>query len=180
MSVAATRYAQALYDSAASDGMVDQIQQELGNFVSVLNENSQLKTVLFQSRVSVDQKKAVFKDIFFDIYCLKMTKYLELLIERKRINIIHDIHTVFNEIVQVNKNILTAHVRTAKELTPVQEEALRAKLSSATGRNIKLVMEVDPSLIGGISVRLGDKLIDGSIRGYLERLGQYIGARHTS
>lgn len=177
---AASRYAQALYDSVASDGTVDLIQQELGGFVSVLDANPKFKAVLFSSRVPIDEKKAFIHDVFVDKYSSKMIAFLELLIQRKRLNIVHDIHEAYCEIVQANKRILTAYVKTAKVLTPEQEENLRKKLESVTGSNIKVVAEIDASLIGGISVRLGDKLIDGSIRGYLERLGRSIGAKQIS
>lgn len=178
--IAAVRYAKALYDSAASDGTVDLIRQELGSFVSVLDVNPKLKTVLFQNRVSLEEKKALIQDVFADRYCPRMIEFLTLLIERKRVDIVSDIYVAYCEIVQASENTITAHVKTARALTHEQEEDLREKLVSVTGSNVRLVTEIDTSLIGGMSVRLGDKLIDGSIRGYVERLGRHIGARQIS
>jgi F-type H+-transporting ATPase subunit delta len=95
---------------------------------------------------------------------------LLLLIRRGRIETIGRVAAEFRRLDNQRQGIVTATAVSAAELTPDEARGLIARLEQMTGGRVELTTQVDPSILGGIVVRLGDRLIDGSVRGRLERL----------
>jgi F-type H+-transporting ATPase subunit delta len=95
---------------------------------------------------------------------------LALLVIRGRIESLPAVRREFTRLYHRRVGIVEATVTSATELSPQEVEALGARLASLTGSRIELVQRVEPALLGGLTVRIGDRLIDGSVRGRLERL----------
>jgi ATP synthase F1 delta subunit len=94
----------------------------------------------------------------------------KLLVVRNRTNLIPQIREIFEDQVRAERGITVAQVTTAEPLTTDEEALVREKLTALTGNTIEITSTVDPDLIGGIVVRIGDQVIDGSVRNKLERM----------
>ena len=95
---------------------------------------------------------------------------LALMVQRGRFELWPAVHREFRRLYHRREGIVEATVMSAAVLTPGDVDALRQRLADLTGQRVELHTEVDPDLLGGIVVRIGDRLIDGSVRGRLERL----------
>ena len=99
-----------------------------------------------------------------------MLNLILLMLQRRRIDQLPRVAAEFRRLDNQRKGITQASATSAAELTPAEVEALTSKLEQFTGGRVELDVAVDPSLLGGLVVRVGDRLIDGSVRGRLERL----------
>ncbi len=174
-SVVARRYAKALIDLAASEGIVDRIEQNLGRTVRTIVEDRKLKNFFFNPVYKAEDKRKLLDMVIKEMEISGLLKkFLILLIEKDRMP---DIEAVYAEYVHLSNalnNRAEAEVRTAVPLSEGAREKLRAKLETLTGKNIYLKVEEDPSLIGGIVTRIGSIVYDGSIRSQIMRLKDQI------
>ena len=107
----------------------------------------------------------------------KMTlRFLELLIDKKRFGLLPQIAAEAGKVLDEEKGLLRATVRTAQPLTSEQAEVLKARLSRFSGKNVELEVGVDEGLLAGVSVRLGDWVLDASLQGRLRRMGEFLTA----
>ncbi len=174
--VVARRYARALYDVASGKGSEEKVGEDLHELSTVLRDNPKLMKVLLKKNVQYIRKKELISELFADGYGKESINFLHLLIEKKRIDAFDEIYSYYNRLMEMSMEQITAYVKTARELTEEQKTSLIDKLSKVMDKDVKLEIEIDQSLIGGISVRLEDKVIDGSIRGYLNKLRSYLDA----
>ncbi|MBM4130093.1 ATP synthase F1 subunit delta, partial [bacterium] len=96
--------------------------------------------------------------------------FFNLLLDRNRIELLRDIGEVFAELVEADGGLVRARVVTAIALPADLETKLRDKLAQVTGKNVVLEKKVDPAVLGGVCVTLGDRIIDGTVRTNLDRL----------
>ena len=164
MSVAASRYAKALIDvlfphKAESGG------EQLQRFSSLLSEQPDARRVFENPAISADRRKMLLKEVG-DAFAFDpaIRNFLNLLVERNRIDLIDEIAVVYQKILDEKLGIVRARVTSAFPLDSAQQRELAAKLQAATGRVVRMELSSDPLLIGGVVAEVGSTIYDGSIR----------------
>lgn len=176
----ARRYAQALFDIAQRDGTVEKIEQDLDTIEAALKSTPLLLRVLRAPTVTRERKKELLQQIFGAGVTPLTMRFLRLLVEKRREAILPSINPEFRQLSYRFRNILPVTVRVATRLTPEERRQLIDALVLRTGKTIELQEEVEPGILGGAILRLGDTVIDGSVIGYLRRLRQRMTARLTA
>jgi F-type H+-transporting ATPase subunit delta len=159
----ARRYAQALLQIAIEKDNIDFLEKELNDSLATINSDEHLKHIWFSDRILTEDKKQVFKELFGDKVSNIIVNLLMLLIDKNREAFLPDIFTEYKKQADVTRNIIDAEVRAAVALTDKDFNELTEKLSAMSGKKVRLHTVVDPSLIGGLVVKMGDKVIDGSV-----------------
>lgn len=172
MSVAAQRYAKALldvlYPAKAELGM-----EQLEQFSSLLSSHSQMRQLLENPTIAAERRKSVFKEIADSlVYENIIRNFLNLLIERNRLDLLGEIVSAYRALLDEKLGLVRARVTTASPLDETQQQKLAAQLASATGKQVRVDLSVDASLIGGIVAQVGSTIYDGSIRQQLKAFKQ--------
>jgi F-type H+-transporting ATPase subunit delta len=166
----AMRYAGALYSVCLEQNIINQVEQELIYFTGILNVNEDLKKILVSPRISSFKKKELLYNIFGTVMCQVTFNFLSLLVDKKREGLFFFISEIFSQIIMENSNIVIASVTAALPLGILEQNGLQEALSARTGKFVKLEINIDPSIIGGLIVRIEDKIYDGSVTGHLKRI----------
>lgn len=166
----ARRYAQAFFAIAQEKNMVDNLEAELKAVVDVINENEDMKRLIEHQLVSPEEKKAVINKVFSEEVSELTVNFLNVITEKYRAAYIPAIYEEFVSYANESRNMVDAEVKAPVALSDADLENLKDKLAAATGMSVRIHSKVDPSLIGGVMVRIGDKVIDGSLSGKLDRL----------
>ncbi|WP_346355237.1 ATP synthase F1 subunit delta [Azotosporobacter soli] len=159
----AVKYAQALFELAAERDMLGQVQQELEIVAETLRQHKDLGTLIYHPRVLPQAKKDTLRQIFANEVQLFVLNFLLLLVDKRRETALPGILQEYTKLANTARGIVEAQVVTAVPLTEAQAEALAAKLGQAVSRKVVLKTRVDQSILGGVVVQMGDKLIDGSV-----------------
>jgi F-type H+-transporting ATPase subunit delta len=173
----ARRYAAALFAQALQAKTLDIVHQDLGTVALAAEKVPPLKALLNQPLVTEARKKAALQAAFGEKVGKPTLGFLDLLIDKRRIGILPEIYAEFDRKVREHNNVALAEATSAIPLTPAEMNALKASLEKRTGKTIELRTEVDPSLIGGVMVRIGDNVLDGTVKSQLERLREHLLAR---
>ena len=168
----ARRYASALYLVCLEKGILNQVEKELIYFSTTVKLNKDLYRLLTSPRISFEKKKELLKIIFTDSLSQVTFNLIFLLIDKKRETILPEISDIFSHIILENSNIVVARITTAFPLSSVEQEEIKTSISILTGKTVKMEIDLDPSIIGGLIVRVEDKVYDGSLTGHLKRLEQ--------
>jgi F-type H+-transporting ATPase subunit delta len=167
----AARYATAVFDLARDAKKIDTVEADLNALDAALGANADLRALIHSPLYSRDaQGKAI------DAIAAKMGlgeivgNTLRLMASKRRLFVLPQLITSLRGLIAEEKGEVTAEVRSAKELTPAQRDALAAKLKASIGKDVKLKTTVDETLIGGLVVKVGSKMIDTSIRSKLAAL----------
>lgn len=167
----AKRYARAFFEISDAEKGYEAYYQEMGNFSAVLKENKSLGEFLANPIFAQSDKKAVVETILDQISISPLTaNFLKLLVDKRRIDIISDIEGCYRELTDNALRKVRVTVKTAFPLTGESLDRLRAGLEGLTGKTVEMTVLEDSALIGGIVVRVGDKLYDGSIRTQLNNI----------
>jgi len=173
----AKRYAAALFGVARRDGILDAVEQDMTLVSRFLAEVPYLRAVLIQPLVSVARKNIVVDEAFGDRVTASSLNFIKLLIRKRREGLINECIREFRALLAEHTNTVDAEAWSAIPMTLEQQEELSISLHKLTGKKVRLVSEVDKALVGGVVVRIGDTVMDGSVRGKLERLErQLLGA----
>ena len=167
----AERYASSLFDLALEEGAVDAVSADLSRFQAMLDESEDLKRFVASPVFSAeDQVKAVEAlnakaglGIFAD-------NFLKLVARNRRLFALPDMIKAFRIIAARHRGEISADVTSAHALTPAQEDELRAALNGVTGKTVSINVTVDPSILGGLIVKVGSRQIDTSLRTKLSTL----------
>ena len=167
------RYASALFDLAAEDGVVTAVESDLDRLEAALAESGELQAVTTNPQLSRAQQGTAVEGVAGVLGLSQLTrKFLAVLAQNRRLSALPAMIRAFRMIAAAQRGEVTAEVSSAHALTDEQLEALRQKLTAREGRTVKLSHSVDPDLLGGLVVTLGSKRIDGSIRTRLNSLAQ--------
>lgn len=166
----ARRYAQAFFAIAQEKNELDKLEEELRFVIETINSNPELKMILDHQLVAPEEKKEILSNIFSQELSEITLNFLAVIAEKYRAPYIEEIYKQFVGFANEAKNIAEAYIKSAQPLGDKDLAAIQEKLSKATCKNIKLINEVDPNLIGGVVVRIGDKVMDGSILRRLDLL----------
>ncbi len=172
------RYASALFAAASKADAVDQVESDLGLVSYTLFGGDIIsppnKVTLWEALVSPmlppERKHEILSGVFEGKVSEITLSYLKLCVDKRREEVIPETESEYIALANEARGIIEAEVTSAAELSEDQERRLVAKLSQTTGKQVELAKKVDPALIGGLLVRMGDTVIDGSIRGQLEAI----------
>jgi F-type H+-transporting ATPase subunit delta len=157
------RYAQALLMLAAERNAVDQYETELDSFLVLLKSDRAVKDLMDNPRVLPEEKKRALQNLIKNQFSPIVTNFLNLIIDKRREGLYKEIIGEYKKYADEVRNIIDAEVRSAVQLTDKDFRELKERLSQATGKNVRLKSVIDTSLIGGLVVRVGDTVIDGSV-----------------
>lgn len=170
-------YSEALLESAQKASIVEEINQDVSIISNALKESEDLTIFLENPLVSLKIKKDVLKEIFEKQISNTILKFLLILVDRRRISLLSLIIEKYLELAYKLDSIMIANVFTPISLSPSQHDELISKLKSITKTNqIQLSIEIDSSLIGGLKIQIGSKVIDTSILGKLNQIAYYLKA----
>ncbi|MDE2040473.1 MAG: ATP synthase F1 subunit delta [Elusimicrobia bacterium] len=167
--VLAWRYGRALFEAAG--GNQEKVQQELQAAHGAARE---LLPVLKDPRVPAAEKRRKLEAVLSREVSALTRRFLELLIDKKRLEILPMVIADFGRLLARKRNVAKAQVRTARPLSEQDQRALREKLKNFAGKTIELDVKEDPEILGGVVVRLGDWVLDSSLRGRLRQLRETI------
>lgn len=168
--IAAKRYAKALFEVAREKGQVAQVEQELESVMTALNENADLSKLIKHPSIEAAVKTGLIKQIFGSSVSEAVLNTLQLLVERRREDVLDAFVKAYAKIANDALGQANATVYTPVELSEAELNEIAATFGKLTGKQIRMVSVLDKSLLGGIQVRIGDRLYDGSLSGKLKRL----------
>jgi F-type H+-transporting ATPase subunit delta len=162
-------YATALFGAAKDRGKLDAIRDQLGQFVDVLNENREVRLFFFSPYFSSVEKIDGLKKAVDDAEP-EFLNFLELLLEKGRMPVIFRIQRQFEALWNKENKRLGVTVTSAVELDPSIAKRIGAEIEEQTGNTVELESRVDPDILGGLVVQVGNMILDTSIRNRLEKL----------
>lgn len=168
MSVAAT-YADALYEAAEAQAAVDRVRTELADLAEAMADGTDLRTAMLNPEVPDAAKRAALAEIMEGAHPVT-SGFAQVLVDRGRIGEIGDMAQAFAKRVDVAEGRVVVTAVTAVPLTPELREQIRAKVRAQTGRDAELEETVDPTIIGGLVLRVGEVVVDASLRTRLEEM----------
>jgi ATP synthase F1 delta subunit len=174
MSVAST-YAEALYESAVESDAVEAVSSDLDAFASAVEESPELSGALSNPDVDARSKKAVVATLTEGAHALA-ANFLQLLIDRGRIGELAEIRGAFDERVTRAQGRLTVEAVTAVPLPDDLRRRIVERIQGKTGATVDLTESVDPEIVGGLVLRVGGVVVDGSLRHRLDELRQALRA----
>ncbi len=161
----ARRYAKALLLIGKEDGQTEQYRQELGGLAQLMTEQKALADAITNPLYNADERKKVFEGVLGKLDLSKvMSAFLMLLFEKGRVGFLVSINDFFQKLADELKGVAQASLVSATELSAETIEKIRSALSKRTGKEIVLDVQQDPGLIGGIVTKIGDLVLDGSIK----------------
>ncbi len=173
----AAPYARALFDFSVDKNIMHQITADFQNLEIFLDESSELTDYLNNPLVSQDAKGEVLTKILKSQVNSETFKFLMVLVDRDRINLLKSVITNYLELVYETASIKTIEVVTAVEFSNAQKNTLIQKLKELTNaREIKLAITVDPNLIGGFLIKTESKVIDFTVKNQLQQLAKHLDA----
>jgi F-type H+-transporting ATPase subunit delta len=173
----ASVYARSLFEVAKEQDKLDKVHDELGEFADALNENRELQVFLFSPYFSTEEKRDGLNRAVTGADEAVMN-FLELLIEKHRTPVIFRIRAEFHQLWEEENRLLPVEVTSAVELPGETVKQIGERIAQQTERRVDLSSTVDPDILGGIVVRVGNSVLDASIRNRLENLRKSV-ARAT-
>jgi F-type H+-transporting ATPase subunit delta len=166
----ATRYALAILEAVPESITASSVIEDLQDILASISASSELK-LFFESPIISEKKKAeAIQALFAGRVSEYVISVLLLLVEKGRENIVTDIIEMVLDLRRQQLGIIQTRVSSAVALSDDQREKLTAALAATSGKNIEAEYSVDPALMGGVLVRLGDTVYDGSVQQQLRRL----------
>ncbi|MCC7366516.1 MAG: F0F1 ATP synthase subunit delta [Dehalococcoidia bacterium] len=169
------RYAQAAFAVAKDQGAIAQWRSDLEDIATVLVDSA-AAGLLSDTRIPVDRRLAMV-DRTLDVQPLALN-FARLLVSKGRAGDAREVARAFAVLADAHEGVVNAQVVTAVELSAGELQSIQERLSSSLGKTVRATASVDPGILGGMIVRVGDRLVDGSVRTRLRRLRRELaGAR---
>lgn len=172
----ASRYAKSLIDLAEEQKSLEEIKDDMRFFVQTLKSNPELKAVLANPIVSPDKKTAILKAIFSAKVSKATIGFMLIMIRKGRSGLLYHSAKEFGNQYNVRKNIVKASVVSATPLSAENKAKIIQIINQSTGGEIILEVKVDPALIGGFVLQVGDRQFDASISSSLDKLKKELAA----
>ncbi|MGB4106456.1 MAG: F0F1 ATP synthase subunit delta [Alphaproteobacteria bacterium] len=166
-----SRYALALIELAHESNKIQQVERDLGELTAMIGASRDLASVIHSPSISRDQQhnaiQAVAEKARFD----SLTRnFLGVLVKNRRLGAVAGIIEAFRAELSRRRGEVAVEVQTAQDMTASQMEALQRAIAKSLGREVNLKAKVEPSILGGLIVTIGSKMIDDSVARKLERL----------
>jgi len=166
-------YARALFEAAKDDDVLDRVHDELGEFADAMDSDRNLQVFLFSPYFSSEEKKDGVKKIVTDAD-ERLVNFLELLAERHRMPALFRIRRTFDSLWAEENKLLPVTVTSAVELDEGLVDDIGKRIEEQTGRRVELSSNVDPELLGGLQVQVGNMVLDATVRNRLEQLRKQV------
>lgn len=168
----ARRYARALLDIAQETGQAEGVRAELRTACATLDDSHELRTVLSNPAVSAERKREIVRRVWTaeNGAAGLVARLLALLAERHRLALLAAIEQQFSQLWNTRRQVVSAEVATAVTLASDQLDALRVAIKTRTGHDVEFQTRVDPGLLGGLSLQMGGRIYDGTVRAQLAAL----------
>ena len=165
------RYAAALYSLASDRGELDSVITQMDALGRLIDETPTLRRLLNSPLIDVNTAQKALRDaLSFNAFTETGLNFVGVVVANRRMAALRAVVNAFATLVADRRGVVVAHVQTAHELTAVQENQLRARLIEAGYSNVNIVKHVDPTLLGGLVVKIGARLFDSSLKSRLQRL----------
>ncbi len=166
-------YSRALFEVAKDQDKVDELREQLGQFADALDENRDLAVFFFSPSFSTQEKKDGL-DRVLDGADEALVNFLGMLMENHRMPVIFRIRRQYDELWQQENQLLGVHITSAIELDEATVKQIGDTVGEQTGQRVDLSSRVDPDILGGIVLRVGNSILDASIRTRLDRLRKQV------
>jgi len=169
----ATVYARALFEAAREHGRLDVVREQLGQVADAIDANQELQIFFFSPYFSTQEKHDGLRRMLTDADPL-LTNFLELLIEKHRMPVIFRMRRRLDSLWEQENRLLPVHVTSAIALEDETVAQIGERIGAQTGRRVELTATVDEDILGGIVLRVGNAILDASIRNRLEQLRKQV------
>ncbi len=166
-------YARSLFEVALEQGKLDVLREQLGQFADALKDNRELALFFFSPYFSTTEKQQALGPVL-DGADPALLNFLSLLIENHRMPVIFRIRQQYERMWDEENRVLPVEITSAIELDQATTESLGRTIGERAGRKVTLAAHVDPDILGGIVVRVGNSILDASIRNRLEQLRRHV------
>jgi ATP synthase F1 delta subunit len=169
----ASVYARSLFEVARDHDSIDEVRDQLGQFADALDGDSQMQVFFFSPYFATQEKKDGLHKAVSGADETVMN-FLELLIEKHRMPALFRIRRAYDSLWENHHRLLPVEVTSAVELDAATVQQIGERISQQTGRNVDLAARVEPDILGGIVVRVGNAVLDASVRNRLELLRKQV------
>ena len=170
------RYARALIRAAEEQGVLDRVQEDLLGLLDLIQESEELRAFLTDPLIHPEQKRVAFQELFSGRMGDLTLSFLLLLCEKRRERGLAGIVRGFLALLDERRGVITAQVRSARDLSQEQQARLVERLSAFSGKQVQIEVEVDATLKAGFVARLGDQVFDGTLEAQMNRLRRRLAA----
>ena len=170
----ARRYAQALGELAHEGGVLQEVESELISVQRALGEEQGFRRALESENVGTEEKSKLVREAFGGHLSRLTLNFLLLVISKRRESDLYDMIEEFKAYADEKRGIVEVELTTAQKLEEDQSQEISAKLSQVLGKQVRLTTREDQDLLGGIVARIGDMVMDGSVKTRLDRLGDQL------
>jgi F-type H+-transporting ATPase subunit delta len=168
---ASLQYATALADIALEQGAAEPVKKQLEDFGAAYAECAELRNVLANPAVERTEKHGVIEKLAALLGASRIVRnFLFVVVDNQRTHLLPEILQTFENVIRQRQGVAEAEVTSAAELTAPQKKQLQQTLEHLTGRKIQAKYSLDPALLGGAVVRIGDTIYDGSVRNRLNQM----------
>ncbi len=166
-------YARSLFEVAEEADKLDVVREQLGEFADAVAESHDLSVFLFSPYFSTEEKKEGLHKVMDDVD-ETFENFLELLLEQHRMPAIHRIRREYETLWDRQNDVLPVEVTSAVELDEETVKSVGDRIGEQTGRKVELTSRVDPDILGGLVLRVGNSILDASIRNRLDQLRKQV------
>lgn len=164
------RYAKSLLDLSIEQNKLEEIKKDMDFVMEVIASSRDLRVLLKSPIVSADKKEAIITALFDGKVNELTLKFINIILSKGRESQLDGIAHGFLNLYRINKGIEEAVITSAVQLSDAQRNEIREKLKGLTGHSIEITETIDPSIIGGVKIRVGDRQYNGSIAYQLDQL----------
>lgn len=169
----ASVYARSLFEVAQEQGKLDDVRKQLGEFADALDANQEMQVFFFSPYFSTPEKEEGLAKVVTGADPI-MENFLKLLIEKHRMPTVFGVRRVFDELWRRENKLLPVEITSAIGLDKRTVKQIGDRIGAETGQKIELSERVDPDILGGLVVRVGNSIIDSSIRARLDSLRKQV------
>lgn len=168
-------YGNALFELALDENKIDELYAEVNSLIEILKENSELIKLLNHPKICKDEKKQIVRNTFDGRISSEITGLITMVVDKDHISSIVDILEYFVKLVKKEKNIGVVSVTSAVTLSDIQKVNIEKRLIETTSYNsLETKYSVDESLIGGLVIRIEDRVVDSSIKSKLDKMSKML------
>jgi F-type H+-transporting ATPase subunit delta len=174
--VVAKKYAHALFAEAQAKNELRAAQQGLEEFIRIARLRGSLKAILSHPFISPDEKKRMIRAALGEYTTPLLERFFQLLVARRRLDLLFLMAIEFQNEIDRFMNVQSLRVNTAFPMSEPQQKQLQAKLESWLKSKVRMEIQVDSQLIGGLTIQTRDYVLDQSLKGQLKKLEQQLAA----
>jgi F-type H+-transporting ATPase subunit delta len=162
-------YAKALFAPALESGNLENMADEL-KIMAIASESKEVIGTIENPVLSRQEVVDILVNLFADSITDTSKKLLSILADNKRLNLLHSIYSIYQELLEKHKDQNSIEVFVATDPSPEAKESIEAKLKSSYGKDANIYFSKDPKMMGGLSIKVGDETLDLSIKGKVNKL----------